>query len=471
MNKISIIFFSIVSFFLIITACSKMEIIRDDAFNPPMDKITKLESSTQRIGDADRGRKYLIEGDYVDSGIPLSIYKMVLGNQVEDYLGRDGINKGIGHEYNAFRTDEGVELVSPNCLQCHSSVFDGRFVLGLGNTSGNFTMDQSMFAGVLEAVVTSQYPVGTPEHTAFLPFSKAIKAIGSKIVTKTIGSNPADKIAAVLASHRNRDDLSWREEEMLDIPDEVIPTDVPAWWLLKKKNAMFYTAVGRGDYARISMASSMLTVVDSMKAREVDENFVDVIAYINQLEAPAYPKPINQEMAEIGEELFLDNCSSCHGTYGALETYPNLLVDLDLIQTDSMLVYANFGLGRFVDWYNTSWFGKGEHAAILVPERGYVAPPLDGIWATAPYFHNGSVPTLEKVLNSSSRPEVWSKEKTTDNYYNYDEIGIDYEVLDTKSSIYHYDTKLMGHGNSGHYFGDKLAVEERKNIIEYLKTL
>jgi mono/diheme cytochrome c family protein len=471
MNKIPLIFSSIIIIILIITACSKTELIPDDMFNPPMDQLTKLEASAQRSGDAEKGKKYLIEGDYVDSGIPLSIYKVVLGSMVDDYLQRDGINEGIGHEYNAFTTSTGVELVSPNCLQCHSSVFDGELVIGLGNSSGNFTMDQSMFAGVLDAVVTSQYPVGTPEHTAFLPFSKSIKAIGSKIVTKTVGSNPADKIAAVLASHRNKDDLSWNEEEMLDIPDEVIPTDVPPWWLLKKKNAMFYTAVGRGDYARISMASSMLTVVDSTKAREVDESFVDVIAYINQLEAPPYPKQIDQEMADIGAELFLDNCSTCHGTYGDLETYPNLLVDLDLIQTDSMLVYANFGLGRFVDWYNTSWFGKGTNKAMLVPERGYVAPPLDGIWASAPYFHNGSVPTLEKVLNSSTRPDIWSKEKTTDQYYNYSEVGIDYEVVDEKTSIYHYDTKLMGHDNSGHYFGDNLTTDERKSIIEYLKTL
>ena len=40
---------------------------------------------------------------------------------------------------------------------------------------------------------------------------------------------------------------------------------------------------------------------------------------------------------------------------------------------------------------------------------GYQAPPLDGVWATAPYFHNGSVPTLAGVLNSKARPKVFTR--------------------------------------------------------------
>ena len=36
-------------------------------------------------------------------------------------------------------------------------------------------------------------------------------------------------------------------------------------------------------------------------------------------------------------------------------------------------------------------------------------PPLDGVWATAPYLHNGSVPTLEAVLKSSDRPALWQR--------------------------------------------------------------
>jgi hypothetical protein len=43
----------------------------------------------------------------------------------------------------------------------------------------------------------------------------------------------------------------------------------------------------------------------------------------------------------------------------------------------------------------------------MLATGGYIAPPLDGIWATAPYLHNGSVPDLATLLKSSSRPTYW----------------------------------------------------------------
>jgi cytochrome c peroxidase len=40
-------------------------------------------------------------------------------------------------------------------------------------------------------------------------------------------------------------------------------------------------------------------------------------------------------------------------------------------------------------------------------------PPLDGIFATAPYLHSGSVPTVELVLNSKARPKYWKRVDST----------------------------------------------------------
>ena len=69
-----------------------------------------------------------------------------------------------------------------------------------------------------------------------------------------------------------------------------------------------------------------------------------------------------------------------------------------------------------IDWYNRSWFSKGDHPAKLVPFNGYIAPPLDGVWITAPYFHNGSVPTIEAVLNSKFRPTYWTRDFVQRNF-------------------------------------------------------
>jgi len=460
------VFFGALVFFL--SDCSKkIEFVDDKKFEVSADHVTVMHPSAQRSGNPDKGREYLLTGDYVDSGLPLNLYKTFLGNGVEDELQRGGINAGVHHEYNAFTNEEGVELASPNCLQCHSSYINNEFILGLGNTSADFTVDPSPFSGILDALIKNNFGEDSKEWRAYFPFSRAVKATGPNILTETVGSNPADKLAAVLASHRKREDLSWMEDLKITLPEEVIPTDVPAWWLLKKKNAIFYTGVGRGDFARISMASSTLTLEDTIKAREVDNKFADVVAYINSLEPPKYPFPIDMELADAGETLFIKHCSTCHGTYGDNWTYPNYLVALDVVQTDSNLVYSNFGFGEFVDWYNSSWFNEEPHAASLVPARGYIAPPLDGIWATAPYLHNGSVPTVAELLESSTRPEIWRK----NDKYDQDKLGFSYDLLDTKEDKFSYDTKIKGYGNRGHSFGDGLSSSDRLKILEFLKRI
>ena len=54
---------------------------------------------------------------------------------------------------------------------------------------------------------------------------------------------------------------------------------------------------------------------------------------------------------------------------------------------------------------------------------GYQAPPLDGIWATAPYLHNGSVPTLYHLLKSSDRPARFRRPPSTD-FEHYDQVKV-----------------------------------------------
>ncbi|MEL6719462.1 MAG: hypothetical protein AAFP82_12160, partial [Bacteroidota bacterium] len=101
---------------------------------------------------------------------------------------------------------------------------------------------------------------------------------------------------------------------------------------------------------------------------------------------------------------------------------------------------------------------------------GYIAPPLDGIWATAPYLHNGSVPTIDALLNSKTRPTYWKRNIEN---YEFDEtkVGWKYEEKNDGIGKMTYDTSIPGYGNMGHYFGDKLSTEERNAVLEYLKTL
>jgi hypothetical protein len=202
----------------------------------------------------------------------------------------------------------------------------------------------------------------------------------------------------------------------------------------------------------------------------------DVLAFIYSIQAPKYPKPIDEPLAKKGKVIFENLCSDCHGTYGKDEQYPNLLIPESNVGTDSMLNNSNFQYSNMIDWYNKSWFSKGDHPAMLTPFNGYIAPPLDGVWITAPYFHNGSVPTIEAVLNSKLRPKYWSKEnagniQSDSGNYNYDNLGWKYKANDGPGNKFIYNTTLPGYGNYGHNFGDKLTDGERKSVIEYLKGI
>jgi hypothetical protein len=99
-------------------------------------------------------------------------------------------------------------------------------------------------------------------------------------------------------------------------------------------------------------------------------------------------------------------------------------------------------------------------------ELAYKARPLDGIWATAPYLHNGSVPTLRDLLMPvAQRPStfyVGSREFDPIN------VGFDSSVGDGR---FKFDTTLDGNKNGGHTWGATLQPADREALIEYLKSL
>lgn len=130
----------------------------------------------------------------------------------------------------------------------------------------------------------------------------------------------------------------------------------------------------------------------------------------------------------------------------------------------------------FLEWFARSVYGKG---AQLAPAPGYVAPPLDGVWATSPsYLHNGSVPSIPVLLDSPNRPKYWTRTFDSKDYnpetlgWNYTELSYGKAGAKNKEERKRvYDTTLPGHSNQGHTFGDALSENERRALIEYLKTL
>lgn len=164
-----------------------------------------------------------------------------------------------------------------------------------------------------------------------------------------------------------------------------------------------------------------------------------------------------------------------HGSYGKEETYPNRLVPIEEIGTDRARLDALSVAAR--ERYAQSWFGEyGEQDTRLNP-GGYVAPPLDGVWASAPYFHNGSVPTLWHVLHPTERPTIWRRR--SEDGYDQEKVGLEIEIVDkiptaallSSERREYFDTRRFGKSAAGHDFPDALTPEEKRAVLEYLKTL
>lgn len=252
--------------------------------------------------------------------------------------------------------------------------------------------------------------------------------------------------------------------------------DAPPWWYFYKRPYMYIDGFAQKGHRGL-MQFTLVPENGPDFYEKYEDSFRDVLAYIVSLRPPKFRGTVNQRLAESGRALFADNCAHCHGTYGEDWTYPNRRIPLEDIGTDPVRLTALSVAGR--QSYARSWFARdttGKPQQNIVDPDGYVAPPLDGVWASAPYFHNGSVPTLWHVLNPKQRPTVW---RAISQDMDENSIGLTVESVDSvptsetdrvKRRSY-FDTRLFGKSNKGHTYPDSLSTAQKRAVLEYLKTL
>jgi len=346
--------------------------------------------------------------------------------------------------------------LTTDCMLCHGGSIMGKSYIGLGNSA----LELQAFFSELDRAS------GKSGRTPFA-------------FSRVRGTNEAAAVAVFLLSFREPN-LKLRLKPVdLSLADDLCE-DVPAWWLLKKKQSMYHT----GSTDARSVRSLMQFMMSPLNGRDTfdkeEATFGDIRQFLLSLEAPRYPFPIDTQLAEKGRLVFNKTCASCHGTYGEKASYPNKIVPLDIIGTDRTRFQGLSDAAGL--YYNKSWFAQGTSPDQAYPTRrteGYQAPPLDGIWATAPYLHNGSLPTVYHVLNSKARPRIFTRSYRTDAAdYDAERLGWKIQVLAAAPvglSPYEarkiYDTTQIGRGNRGHTFGDDLSDEQRRAVIEYLKGL
>ena len=254
------------------------------------------------------------------------------------------------------------------------------------------------------------------------------------------------------------------------------------------------------------------TSVDFRGAAKMEEGY-------RKLSPPQWPAEIlgqiDRQRVNKGKVLFEKNCSSCHAPI-PIKSPDNkkaqlaiALVPLSIIGTDpahaktfnerrfnlskltdnSLPISGAEGLTFAIDQIEKYSYSKlrlskeeqdningfGRENKIRAP-LAYKARTLEGIWATPPYLHNGSVPNLYELLSpvSERSKQFWT------GTYEFDPIKVGYVTDKSKKNYFLFDATIDGNKNIGHEFNDgsgqgiigkKLSHEDRMDLIEYLKVI
>ncbi|MFP6582912.1 MAG: hypothetical protein VCD00_10205 [Candidatus Hydrogenedentota bacterium] len=423
---------------------------------------------------------------------------------------------------------DGVLLAGGNCFGCHAGVVDGKVVAGLGN---NNVMQRPPRPEGTEGpnMMAMAAALKTPaEKKVMMALMATGRGVSSPIAEVT---NRGDNYGpfAVWAHGAQLEDpankglvVSRDKTELTDLIEvtKIPPVDPMPWWLMKYKTRDYWY----GDGAPTDAAHFSFNFTGSQaNANDMHESHVastaKALAFARETQSPVFPKSLDARLVQRGADLFhgriepsdataFKACFECHGTYtkklpDADFTKPgswNVAYEgeeLKKVRTDGTyneVVQAlrpiSEHINKMKDYYLAQ--EKPELAPVFdhLEGKGYVPPPLVGVWATAPYFHNGSVPTVEAVLNSKLRPEIWSREQSP---YEYDleSIGLEFTPMSrmefdasaekaakatyksraSLDQMFIYDTEGFGRGNMGHTFGDTLTNDERAAIMEFLKSL
>ncbi len=221
-------------------------------------------------------------------------------------------------------------------------------------------------------------------------------------------------------------------------------------------------------------------------------------AFVDKLPAPVYPFKVDLLKAAEGRVIYNKACASCHESetfmpVAAVGTEPGRATGLT---KDTRLLLVGALKAACMDKSLPDCQVPDDE--IVVPREsnpGYISLPLTGIWARAPYLHNGSVPTLYHLLVADERPAVF---QLNDLSYDQSYVGFRWEIKDrgddpsqdnpsqsmgkgatAKGPIVSYDTNIPGFGNRGHsdrvLFNGGIDFKKDRNkldaLLEYLKTL
>jgi len=389
----------------------------------------------------------------------------------------------------------GIAQVGLNCAICHTGTVrdtpasEPRIVLGMPahqldlQRFVEFVLECSLDNRVTAEAIRGR--VGQ-NGVSISFFERMLLRFGLVDRLKLVTLNLRNRIAPILGSEvprwgRGRVDtfnpykaiqFNWPIDRLPH--DELIgASDFPSLWNQQPREGLHLHWDGDNDSVDERNLSAALGA--GVTPVTVDHDSIKRVRdWIWTLPPPKYPYPVDAALAARGSALYGQFCVACHadhrfrdGVRAPEATRVGLVEDIDRIRTDR----------HRLDSY-TDLFAANQYA--LYPEseyrfthfrktRGYANHPLDGIWARAPYLHNGSVPTLLDLMNApSERPKVFYRGYDV---FDHTRVGFISNVPEEKGRMFfQYDTSIPGNGNGGHEYGITLPAADKLAIVEYLKT-
>jgi mono/diheme cytochrome c family protein len=254
--------------------------------------------------------------------------------------------------------------------------------------------------------------------------------------------------------------------------------------LLKRKGLAdgSLQAVDPNTTADVAFAQRMVGYLPQLgtppaRAPAEQERLLQLAAFLDELKPPRFPGPVDAEAAERGKATYGRRCAGCHGDRGPDGRYQYSDRIFSAAATGSDPVRAAATTEADAAALAATPAGR---LAQLTPTGGYQPQPLLGVWAAAPYLHNGSVPTLWHLLTPEERP---TRFYVGGHKLDLERVGIAGRpgpdgLWDVPEGYVSWseprlvDTREPGRSNRGHEKQvEGLGEPERRDLIEYLKTL
>jgi hypothetical protein len=278
-----------------------------------------------------------------------------------------------------------------------------------------------------------------------------------------VPDQPPEKVPPSSGPGRN-DAFGLLAAALLNLPQPYSPIKFGVVWNVEKRTWVHWDGNTKSPIARNLLAS--LGLGAPLHGKRADLQFEMVKRQTDlteKIRPPRYPFAIDHAAARRGASLFASNCNSCHGgPESDKRLYSVAEIGTDPHRAEMFTQKLANGFNRFLAELETEGYQPPNEVEVRSTGK-YFAATLVGVWARSPYLHNGSVRTMQDLLTPPQQRETRFHRGSRV----FDENAMGY----TDEGAYVLDTTASGNSNSGHDYGTKLSQEEKRDLIEYLKTL